>query len=227
MRASTFVMAVLPGLGVMAWGGVNLIGNSTRRSRPVVAFFFYLPGFGLAPFQPGVSARVCRATEADFIPCPRMSVVRVNRVAHDHLPKTMDGHFLPDLGCGLRAAVVDGLENKVLLKVRQREKLATVAVLSLTVDGFDSNFVDDVVVWHAFVPVANGLILGKAVIESSNDRNLAIGCAVCLRDEVSRALRSKIPTRLQKRISAQEDVRHASPPPCGSHRPKKDSEIGC
>ena len=75
----------------------------------------------------------------------------------------------------------------------KHEELASIAMLGLAVDSLDAKLIDNAVVRHVFVAIADSLVLLKTIVKHRDDRNLAIGRAVRLRNQMSENRRPELP----------------------------------
>src|SRR6478672_5209663 len=116
----------------------HLARYTRLRRQPFISLFANFPRLRLAAFEPRVGAWVSRAAEPDFVPSPRVGIIGLNRIAHDHSPEAVNGHPLPDCRRGLRTPIVQALQHFFLLPVPENGKASREAGLRFRVNRFDT-----------------------------------------------------------------------------------------
>src|SRR6185312_14209506 len=73
-----------------------LIGKGRARRLPFVSLLIFFPWLRQTAFKPGIGSRVSRASKSDFVPRPRVGVVRRDAIADQQMPVALHRHALPD-----------------------------------------------------------------------------------------------------------------------------------
>src|SRR5579862_2276605 len=90
------------------------------RRNPIVSLLWRLPRLWLASTQ--IATRIRRATEANLIPGVGVRVIGAHAILHEQHPIALDRHTLPDaFACG-RRAVVNCLQDFLLLARRNLDE---------------------------------------------------------------------------------------------------------